>query len=90
MCGEGICIYGRARGYSMTGIEKLRRGGDILNFGYCTYLTVSILIMPRNEAHGSDSGLQLLLWLTVLLDCIISLPFPPFTILRVAKTSSLP
>ena len=40
MCGEGIRIYGRARGYSMTEIEKPRRGGGILNFGYCAYLTL--------------------------------------------------
>ena len=33
------CLYirGRARGNGMTGIVKLRCGGGILNFGYCTY-----------------------------------------------------
>ena len=37
MCGEDVYICGRARGNSMMGIVKLRCGGGILNFGYCTY-----------------------------------------------------
>ena len=41
MCGEGLFYMWQSKGrYSMTGNEKLRRGGDILNFSLVKYLSL--------------------------------------------------